>query len=63
MIDTELSEQSTNPVQNKAIATSVNALSASIAGKADASSVPTITPTSNESTATNQNTLYLVTQQ
>ena len=63
MIDTELSEQSTNPVQNKAIAISVNSLSASLANKADVSTVPTITPTSNESTATNQNTLYLITQQ
>jgi hypothetical protein len=34
-----------------------------LANKADASTVPTITPTSDESTATNQNTLYLVTQQ
>lgn len=62
VVDPTLSEQSTNPVQNQAIAQSINSLSASLAEKADSSSVPVITATSNESSATNLNTLYLVTQ-
>jgi len=62
VIDPSLSEESTNPVQNKAIAQSINSLSANLANKADIDTVPKITPTANESIATDSNTLYLITQ-